>query len=126
MTHDDVISQLTFGNWSTLLGFTATPDPSSVEQIWAEALHRAFPKAHGGTSGRRFVGTRLDRLRRVRNRVSHHENLLEVDASNRLKDLLAVLSTIDSEAPSWAMANSRVRAVVAQDPRNLRTGREGA
>ncbi|MGW8812988.1 Abi family protein [Gordonia terrae] len=116
-THDDVIAQLTFGNWSTLLGYTAPVPKRDVAVLWRDALCDAFPHARGDESGRRFVGTRMERLRNLRNRVSHHENLLSVNPEHRLQDMMAVLAAIGPEYPAWAMARSRVRAVKKSDPR---------
>ncbi len=116
-THDDVIAQLTFGNWSTLLGFTAQVPKPAVIELWQDALCNAFPWARRNESGRHFVGTRMERLRNLRNRVSHHENLLSVNPESRLEDMLAILAAVGPDYPTWAMARSRVRAVKKTDPR---------
>lgn len=116
-THDDVIAQLTFGNWSTLLGYTAPVSKPAVAELWRDALQHAFPHARSDETGRRFIGTRMERLRNLRNRVSHHENLLGVNPEHRLQDMMAVLAAIGPDHPTWAMARSRVRAVKKSDPR---------
>lgn len=64
-----------------------------------------------------FVGQRMERLRNLRNRVSHHENLINVDVDHRLRDMNTLLSSVRSNYPAWAMSRSRVRAVAKLDPR---------
>jgi len=117
-THDDVIAQLTFGNWSFLLGATARGlEKRRAQELWTRALSPAFPDAYQDDRGRMFVGQRMERLRNLRNRVSHHENLINVDVDHRLRDMNTLLSSVRSDYPAWAMSRSRVRAVAKLDPR---------
>ena len=51
----------------------------------------------------RSWGDQLDRVRKLRNRVAHHENLLSVDIRRRLRDMLGVLALIDPNLPDLAM-----------------------
>lgn len=116
-THGDVIAQLMFGSWCKVLD-----DPNAQngtphqEALWSQALHRAFPNRRGANT-RVAVANQLDRVRLLRNRVAHHDSLLNVDVSKRLNDMLAVLGAIDRKYPSWAMEGSLVRLYVRQDPR---------
>ena len=79
---------------------------------------RAFPFADQDEHGRRSLGAQLERIRSLRNRVAHHDNLLGVEVSHRLNDMLSILRKIDPTFPEIAMARSGVRAVVRQDPRS--------
>lgn len=120
VTHDDVLAQLTFGNWTSLLGCRKNMAPSAVQNsqvLWNDALRFAFPGAFQNDNGRIYVGQRLERLRELRNRVSHHENLLEVKGKNRLMDMIAVLTALGPGHPNWALYGSRVRQVTNADPR---------
>ncbi|WP_336794216.1 Abi family protein [Gordonia malaquae] len=118
VTHDDVVSQMTFGNWCALLGTTGgRARLSKAQDLWSQGLHQAFPHAHPTDNGRHYVATRMERLRKLRNRVSHHENLLAVNAENRIADMLGVLRTLGPEHPSWAMRRSRIRSIAKNDPR---------
>lgn len=119
-THDDVIAQLTLGSWSVLLGETSNPDQTKVLALWTQGLHAAFPGVPADDAGRYVIGSRMERLRVLRNRVSHQENLLEVKVKNRVLDMAFILGKIDKDYPGWAMYQSRVRAIAAQDPRRTR------
>lgn len=110
VSFDDRISQLTFGNLSALLpqrvpahrgnlasGFTAR------ENLWRFALRKAFPglspkfvenakHAYGFTAPLEVeaayaVGHSLNALRKLRNRVSHQEQILYVDHAARLGEI---------------------------------------
>ena len=77
----------------------------------------AFPHADPSDLGREKLGDQLDRVRKLRNRVAHHENLLSVDIRRRLRDMLGILALIDPKLPDLAMQSNRVRTLVRADPR---------
>lgn len=110
MNFNDRISQLTFGNLSAFFpqkvpahrgnlasGFTAH------ENLWRFALQKAFPGlspkfvenakyAYGFTVPQEVeaayaVGCSLDAMRKLRNRVSHQEQILYVDHAARLREI---------------------------------------
>ena len=118
VSHDDIVTQLTFGSWSSLLGEGLSWQRAcETDTLWYDALHNAFPYARINASGRRYIGKRLERMRQLRNRISHQENLLRINVNDRLRDMLTVLSSIGPNYPTWAMADSRVRQVAREDPR---------
>lgn len=116
VTNDDVIAQLMFGTWSRLIA-PVSGLGAKQSQLWVEGVSRAFPFADQDEVGRRSLGAQLERIRSLRNRVAHHDNLLGVEVSRRLNDVLSILRKIDPGFPEIAMAKSRVRSVVRQDPR---------
>lgn len=117
--HDDIVAQLTFGFWPRILGATDPSLTPKAKTLWTDALCQAFPNAYTSDKGREYVGKRLERLRQLRNRVSHHENLLRVNLNDRMKDVATALNAIDPNCASWAFQGSRVRSVARADPRNF-------
>lgn len=115
--HDDVVAQLTLGNWSNLLGEALPAHRASARILWEECLHNAFPNVEPTDKSRANIGKKFERLTHLRNRVSHQENLLEINVRSRMNDMLSVLRAIDSSYPAWALVGSRVREIVRQDPR---------
>ncbi|ROQ02166.1 Abi-like protein [Rathayibacter sp. PhB93] len=113
--HDDVVSRLTFGAWVGLLH--ATSDPTRQSLLWSEALHRAFPLAPRDDASRVALGHQLETLRRLRNRVAHHDDLLDVALPHRLNDMLSILGRIDAAYPSFAAASGELRRLHREDPR---------
>ena len=119
--HDDVVAQLTFGSWSRLLRFpgrgTFTP---RQRELWNQSLKCAFPYASQDDSGLLAVGGRMESLRALRNRVAHHENLLQVNTIARLNSSLTLLAWIDPGLPDLVMARNTLRRLNHEDPRRRR------
>ncbi|HAT6526196.1 TPA: hypothetical protein JAK05_002194 [Corynebacterium striatum] len=115
--HNDVVAQLTLGNWSNLLGEALPDHRPNARILWRECLHRAFPNVDSGDQSREDIGKKFARLTHLRNRVSHQENLLEANVRSRLNDMLTVLRAIDDSYPGWAMVGSQVRQMAREDPR---------
>ncbi|WP_066903580.1 hypothetical protein [Millisia brevis] len=144
VTQDDLVAQLTFGNLVNLLpsdpptengrrrlqsGYTAR------EHLWRDAMSLAFPFvgdmmadfAYRSAEHRRqlpaevaagyLISAALDRLRRVRNRIAHHEQVLRVDHRRRHADALFVLRSIDPRIGDEVAEMSRVRTVWDGRPR---------
>ena len=118
LEHHDVVERLTFGAWVGLLHTTS--DPTRQSLLWSEALHRAFPRAPQEDASRVALGHRLETLRRLRNRVAHHDDLLDVALARRLNDMLSVLGLIDQAYPSFAAASGELRRLHREDPRRSR------
>lgn len=70
---DDVVAATTFGFWVGLLdvGVARHPRYDYETRIWRPAVAAAFPHRRG--RGRRQVHAQLNRIRKFRNRVMHHE-----------------------------------------------------
>ena len=117
VTHDDVVSHFMFGTWVYLIKPRVRNQPNSVNSCGTKCLSDAFPHADPSDLGREKLGDQLDRVRKLRNRVAHHENLLSVDIRRRLRDMLGILALIDPKLPDLAMQSNRVRTLVRADPR---------
>lgn len=114
VTRDDVIAQPTFGAWDQLLGANLPRNATeSIQQhLWEKGLSPAFPNLRQDDEGRQQIAARIKRVRKLRNRAVHSENLLNVGPEKRLTDMLSTLSAIDEEFTAWSMNGSRYRAVV--------------
>ncbi len=139
VTLDDRVSQLEFG---TLPHFLPQRPPTSRanlgsgftarENLWINALRHAFP-AMGGDLTKSLqsqlppglpsqvvdayaVGLALERLRRLRNRVFHHEQTFQVEHSRRLKDVAILLRGVDHGAAEDLKRLDTVRRILAMRP----------
>jgi hypothetical protein len=118
VTHDDVIAQLMFGSWVTVVRPISNEEsPRRQQRLWTEALSKSFPYALHGDAGRIDIGKKLDTLRRLRNRVAHHDNLLRVDVHHRLNGMLSLMAKMDPSYPSLATGRSTLRRLLREDPR---------
>ena len=117
-THNDVIAQLMFGTWVKLLTPLSSTEPSTRQQsLWANGLNLAFPGADQQDAGRIKIGHQLDSIRRLRNRVAHHDNILAVKVGRRINEMLSLVHKANPSYPRLVMANSRVGLIAREDPR---------
>lgn len=117
-THDDIVAQLTMGNWAKILGASGQEsDRIKAAQLWSEGVHKAFPAIDNSDEGRKVLANKYLRLAKLRNRISHHEQLLKVNSRSRINDLTTSLNGISAEVAAWAMRDSRIRKVAQRDPR---------
>lgn len=121
VTHDDVLAQVMFGMWKDLLPNHA-PDanPHNADNInrkrmWDEALHKAFHHQLGDPDGV-LTYTRVVNIHQLRNRVSHMEPVLSVNFQARMKDIAALVSSIDPAVSQWVTGQSRVSEVSKRRP----------
>lgn len=117
--HDDIVAQLMFGAWTRLVMQPAGPGRGNERQmqLWDEALHQAFPGADPNERGRQYVGRQLQAIRKLRNRIAHHENLLSLPTVKRLNGSLTLLGMINNDFPDLVMGRNRLRQLAAEDPR---------
>lgn len=115
ITHDDLVSQLSFGTWNHLVPWPNSK-PTPQLHLWEEAVKNAFPGIKPGIEGLRQVKTPLNNLHHLRNRVAHCEPLLHVEAKQRLQDIARLTGYIDQPIADWIMGHQRVRDVARERP----------
>jgi hypothetical protein len=101
-----VVAELGFGFWRYL------SSSAHEKALWVPYLHRAFAP---GTA-RSYVDVRVTRLHALRNRVAHHEHLLQEDLLARSKDVLDLAGALSAELATHLLATSTVPALMAQRP----------
>lgn len=139
VTLDDRVSQLEFGQLVRLLPQKPPSQRShngsgfsGPENLWIHGLKAAFPRLSPELTSRwqsqlptglpvqvqdaYGVGLALERLRRLRNRVFHHEQILRVEHTQRLKDVTIILRSIDSGAVDGLKRLDTVRRTLALRP----------
>lgn len=108
MSADDVVAGLSFGFWVSLLSHRYD------RYLWVPALHKAFPHYKGR---RKELFDNFDAMRRLRNRVMHHEPIhhrhLEADHAK----IYRLVGYIDPDAVVWLQRFDRVPAVLASKPK---------
>ena len=100
-----VVAELSLGFWTGLLA------NKYHQRLWVRALHQAFPHI---TGKRRDLHKKLETLRKLRNRIAHHEPIFARNLAADHQRLLAVLGTISPAAVEWAKRHSRVPETIAR------------
>lgn len=108
MSADDVVAELSFGFWVSLLSRAYDRD------FWVPSLRKAFPYYRGN---RRLLYDEFDAMRLFRNRIMHHEPIrhrhLEADHAK----IYRLLGYIEPDAVTWLKAFDRVSTVLTGRPR---------
>ncbi|WP_336707569.1 hypothetical protein [Oerskovia sp. USHLN155] len=110
----DVVAALEFGFWTGLLG--DGPEGYSFErQLWQPALRRGFPYNRRDRDGFRKL---VDGVRRLRNRVMHHEPLYrdKHKTALRYEDILYVIASVSPELRTWVDQTGSARHRLAAQP----------
>ena len=103
-----MLAELKFAFWVGLLG------PHYDSTIWRKALYKAF-LARGGRP-RREVHSRLNAIRRLRNRIAHHEPIFQKNNLEQAHDeIIEAISWMCRNTASWAQYHSRFAVVFAAD-----------
>jgi hypothetical protein len=101
-----IIAGMSFGFWSGLTG-------PKYEDLWRECLHRAFPNSSGR---RKDVSTALERVRKFRNRLAHHDSMINVDVPFELRQIIQVAHFINKEASAWLENNNLAMKAYGEHP----------
>jgi len=87
-----IVAELSFGFWTGLTG------PFYAQNLWIPHLRHAFPHKR---LGHKTVHGRLDAIRKLRNRVAHHESIISRDLSADLTHILEVVGWICADTAIW-------------------------
>lgn len=102
-----VIAQLSFGFWRYL------STSAHEKALWVPFLHQAFvPKTN-----RADVDKVLDRLHRLRNRIAHHEHLLNADLPARCADIQTVAAALSPDLASYLQTSTTTTFLLSHRPR---------
>jgi len=101
-----VIAELPFGFWCSLLA------DEYNRRLWQPALRQAFE----GAVRRRRLHAELDALRRLRNRIAHHEPIHSRDLDIDLARLLDIASRISAELGEHITTTTRVPRILISQP----------
>ena len=113
----DVVGALSFGFWVALLTRGGPTSPNSTRTadyevaLWRPALRKAFPHAR---LNRKSAHQTLDELRKLRNRIAHHEPIFQRNLSSDWTAIETVLGWICPVTRDWVVHHSRVVALLQQ------------
>ncbi len=105
-TRARVVANLSFGFWRALMD-------RRYNQLWIDRLHRTFPN---GTGSRKEVAGLMSRLNPFRNRLAHHEPIINAAVERRHAELIELARLIDADAANWIAARSSVPEILSWRP----------
>jgi hypothetical protein len=109
-TAGHIVAELSLGFWVILLA------NKYHASLWTGNLEKSFPLY---TGKRNDLHKNLVRLTRLRNRIAHHEPVIDRDLNVDQMYLLAVINYIDPNVRQWVDLHSRVNSVLANKVNKL-------
>jgi len=111
---DQVVAELTFDFWSNLL----RPEYGG---LWRTSLNIVFPNIPR-TTKRHDVQSMAKAINQFRNRIAHHEPVLDLNVTDIHAKLVELVSLRCSETVAWMKHHSTVSAVIRTRPRGAAAG----
>lgn len=104
-----VVAELTFDFWSNLLR-------QNYADLWRANLRMVFPNLRNGMK-RHDVQVAGKAVNRLRNRVAHHEPLLDVNVPEAMSQIFSLLEWQCAKTASWVRHHTTVSTIVRSRPR---------
>lgn len=111
-TSEQVLATLSFGFWTALLG-------KEYEELWRTALHQIARKPNGKRVSRKGLSGPLATIRKLRNRIAHHEPILHFNLPRHHSDIRVIIGWLSPEAELWCGQNDRFPALYAANTYRL-------
>lgn len=110
VTHDRIVSELTFGFWTSLL----TPRYSQAS-FQSKIIKTCFKTVPAAKRNIKYLQTRFDKIRILRNRVSHHERIIHwKDLPTQHYELLESIKWLDNASYELAVSCDKFPKVYAK------------
>ncbi|HIF9225888.1 TPA: Abi family protein [Photobacterium damselae] len=103
---DDIVSELTFDFWSNLF----RPEYAS---FWQTRMDKILPNEHFTLNDFRKLVVDINYLR---NRIAHHEPILNINASNTHSNILRVIKSVCVKTENWVKCHSTLNQVIRTKP----------
>ncbi|HJU19581.1 MAG TPA: hypothetical protein VJ770_24265 [Stellaceae bacterium] len=113
-----VVAALTFSFWTAMFG-------REYETLWQTTLHRVASRPDGKGLRRKDFSGPLAPIRALRNRIAHHEPILQWDLPKHYNNVVKLIGWLSSPAAEWCTAHSRFPEVYPREPIILDLDRDG-
>lgn len=98
-----VVAALTFGYWTAFFG-------KDYEQLWRQTLKAIARRPDGRQLSRKDFATPLAKLRPLRNRMAHHEPILDWNLPQHYATIVEMTGWLSPAAAHWLQECSRFTA----------------
>lgn len=107
-----VVAELKFAFWQSM--FTARHDV----RIWNSEIQALFPNASGFTTKelRKRIYDDLEVIRKLRNRIAHHEPIFTRNLHDDLMRILELIELRSTPTIDWVLAMEDVSTILAERP----------
>lgn len=112
MTEGRLVSALGFGFWVSLCKRPYEQGRAGGPRLWPELAKRGFPHLPKAKRTRDQIFHALDRLRDLRNRVSHHEAVWDRNLNRGHQQIIETLAWVNRDLAATLKAHSPLPAVL--------------
>ncbi|HEY4147005.1 hypothetical protein [Pinirhizobacter sp.] len=105
---DDVVAHLTFDFWSNLFR------PEYDRPLWQAGMQALLPNA--ALPRRADFQRTVSRINRLRNRIAHHESILDENATQKFKEIVDVVRYRSVTTADWLRSHATVHQVIRNRP----------
>ncbi|NEK19760.1 Abi family protein [Rhizobium leguminosarum] len=106
-TPSQIVAEVTFGFWTGMFDH-------KNNALWGPCLRPIFQS--GTPLQRKTVAKPLYEIRSLRNRIAHHESIIQLDLPHVHVELCQILGWLSTEALVWSNQHCRFQAVHPQTP----------
>ncbi len=99
-----IVAALTFSFWTSMVS-------PAYEQLWQTTLHRVAKRENGKGLRRKDFSTPLKPIRTLRNRIAHHEPILQWNLPKHYATILTLTGWLSPAAAEWTRTTSRFEQV---------------
>ena len=103
-TPADIVASLTFGFWGTLLN-------RNYEFLWRSDLYQIALDDNGKRLLRKSLADPISRIRKLRNRIAHHEPIIHWNLPKYYEEILKVTRWLSPVSEKWTRHHSRFNDV---------------
>ena len=104
-----IVAALTFGFWTGMFS-------KEYENLWQMTLHCIGIRPDGKGLKRKHFSGPLTPIRRLRNRIAHHEPIIAEDLPNLYRKMIELTGWLCPSAAEWCAAHSRFLEVYPFEP----------
>lgn len=108
-TPSRIVAALTFSFWTAMLG-------NHYEELWQKTLHDIARRESGKGLARKDFSRPLSPIRALRNRVAHHEPIVQWDLPKHYKNIVQLIRWLSPAAAEWCERYSRFPEVYPDEP----------
>jgi len=108
LTAGRIVAALSFSFWTAMLS-------PAYEDLWQVSLHQIARRADGKGLRRRDLSSPLTPIRTLRNRVAHHEPIIQWNLSRHYENILQIIRWLSPAAAEWCQTHSRFEQVYPGD-----------
>ena len=99
-----IVFELTFSFWTAMFG-------TDYEVFWQQTLHEIAQRPDGKGVRRKDFSVPLTPIRVLRNRIAHHEPILEWDLAKHYTNMVALTEWLSPAAAAWCNSHCRFNEV---------------